>query len=343
MKLTLLLALFSITYGVVHQHKLIWRESGKIRMIRNGEWSTHLEKLHKRRATTYASELASLAQPIGDYGDFEYLGNITIGTPDQQFIVVLDTGSSNLWVPGFECKGWVNNCDSKHKFFYNQSSTYKHNGLPWIITYGSGSAEGFLGNDVVRFGAIGEQQLAVPDCTFGIAEHISRDFVHDATDGILGLAFKALASDDVTPVLVNAIKQGLLDQPLFTVFLEHRGALNGVNGGVFTYGGIDSTNCGPIIAYQPLSAATYFQFLVRTSFIGGPVAPVEAIAAAVNATWNRKEEAYYIDCDGSQKGTIDVTIGANVYQIQPNNYIVDIGNNTCLLGMFPFDFGGFGP
>ncbi|VDM59222.1 unnamed protein product [Angiostrongylus costaricensis] len=41
---------------------------------------------------------------IYDYGDFEYVGNITISTPSQQPIVVLGTGSANLWIPG-------NNCD----------------------------------------------------------------------------------------------------------------------------------------------------------------------------------------------------------------------------------------
>ena len=84
----------------------------------------------------------------------------------------------------------------------------------------------------------------------------------------MGLAFTSLAVDYVTPPLINAINQGLLDQPLFTVWLEHRGVLNAASGGVFTYGAIDTTNCGPLIAYEPLSSATYFQFKViktRTS------------------------------------------------------------------------------
>lgn len=38
---------------------------------------------------------------------------------------------------------------------------------------------------------------------------------------------------------------------------------NNVHGGVYTYGGLDTTNCGPVLAYQPLSSATYFQFKVR--------------------------------------------------------------------------------
>lgn len=55
---------------------------------------------------------------------------------------------------------------------------------------------------------------------------------------------------------------GLLDQPVFTVFMKHRGAAEGVNGGVFTYGAIDSTNCASQVTYVPLSSATYWQFKV---------------------------------------------------------------------------------
>ena len=49
------------------------------------------------------SNLDSLSHPVFDYGDMEYEGNMTLGTPDQQFLIVLDTGSSNLWVPYTAC------------------------------------------------------------------------------------------------------------------------------------------------------------------------------------------------------------------------------------------------
>ncbi|EGT57061.1 CBN-ASP-6 protein [Caenorhabditis brenneri] len=358
MKTLILLALVGLASAAVHQHKIQWRESKKMEMIRTGAYPAYLEYQRNLRAAS-PEVLASLPQNVNDFGDFEYLGNITIGTPDQSFIVVLDTGSSNLWVPGPSCS---TNCKTKSKFDSSKSSTFVKNGKSWTIQYGSGDAAGILGEDTVRFGAKGEQQLSVPSTTFGIASKISADFKNDATDGILGLAFTSLAVDGVVPPLINAMNQGLLDQNLFTVWLEHRGALNNVGGGVFTYGAIDTTNCGPIVAYQPLSSATYYQFKAAgfklgsysntksvdvisdtgTSFLGGPQAVVDGLAKAAGATYDDWNEVYFIDCK-AQPGTLDITIGSNTYSIQPVNYIVDAGNGQCLFAAFPFDFGGFGP
>lgn len=81
-------------------------------------------------------------------------------------------------------------------------------------------------------------------------------------EGIFGLAFTALAVDNITPPIINAINQGLLDQPLFTTWFGQRGAPGTSASGAFTYGGLDKNHCGPVIGYAELTNARHFQFQV---------------------------------------------------------------------------------
>ncbi|MQL20644.1 hypothetical protein EI008_27125, partial [Escherichia coli] len=94
--------------------------------------------------------------------------NITIGTPPQPFLVVLDTGSSNLWVPGPSCDG---SCKGKREYQSTKSSTFKANGKPCQIQYGTGNAYGYWAEDTVAFGAVTEQQLPLPSTPLLIATH----------------------------------------------------------------------------------------------------------------------------------------------------------------------------
>jgi len=347
------------TLSAVHRINVRHIQSRRARMMADKTWSTHLKYKQQVRQMKIA-QFGSVPQPVLDWDDLEYVGNITIGTPPQQFVVVLDTGSSNLWVTDKTCNNVP--CRQKNKFDSSMSSTYTNLNQAWTIQYGLGDARGNLGRDNMAFGGVGETQLAIPMTTFGQANHISNDFTDDPSDGILGLAFQSLAVDDVVPPLQNAIAQGLLDQPLFTVWLQHKGLTEGMNGGVFTYGAIDTMNCGALIAYQPLSSATYWQFRMETigvgsysssagwdvisdtgtSFIGGPSSVIRGLANAVNAVYHSTDEYYTVDCNANA-GDVMIKIGDNMYNINPVNYITQADETTCYFDFFPFDFGGFGP
>ncbi|VDN22939.1 unnamed protein product [Gongylonema pulchrum] len=167
-------------------------ESRRHRLIREGKWMEHLRQKDALRITNVVR--SHYMQIIRDYDDLEYLGNITIGTPPQYFQIVLDTGSSNLWIPSASCTSL--SCTVHNQFNETASSTYANNGTSWYIGYLDGSgADGVLGTDIVRL---------------------------DPADGILGLGFTSLAINHVSPPLINAIQQKLLQEPIFTVWMEHR-------------------------------------------------------------------------------------------------------------------------
>jgi len=365
-RLTLLtLALLGVAAAAVFEHKLVHIESRRVRMMREGTWAEHYAQKQaaaaKRIELAKAGVLASMPQTVEDFDDLEYLGNITIGTPGQPFLVVLDTGSSNLWVPAAACK--TGGCANKDKYDNTKSSTYTNNGKKWQIAYGDGStASGTLVVDTMAFTGAGGAKLTIPKTTFGEATKMSAEFDQDPSDGILGLAFTSLAVDGVIPPLINAINQNLLDAPLFTVWLEHEGMVNGKAGGVFTYGKIDTTNCGAVVAYQPLSSATDWQYTISglsvgtysnsikqdvisdtgTSLIGGPQAQTDALAKAAGAKYDAQQGAYTIACKANPPNFV-VTVGTNKYAITAVDMIVEFATNQCFYSLFPFDFGGAGP
>jgi hypothetical protein len=357
MKLLVLFALVSLTSAGVFQTPLRRIESRMSRMIKAGTWAEYkkLKEFYRN------SGRAVVGHPANDYDDLVYVSNITIGTGEQRFVIILDTGSANLWVPDQTCQS---SCNGKNRFNRAASTTYQANGQQWSITYGTGSAQGILGVDTVRMGAAGTPQLVIPRTTFGQATSIAAFFADEPLDGILGLAFQSLAVDNVVPPLIEAISQGLLDQPIFTVYLMRDGSAENVRGGVFTYGGLDPQNCDAVRAYQPLSSATYWQFVMAgigagtfssstgwqvisdtgTSFIGGPQGIIQSLATAVGSQYDSFNQLYTLQCTATPP-PVTITIGTNQYTIQHPNYIVDVGygDGRCAFAFFPFSFGGGGP
>ncbi|KAI1709455.1 eukaryotic aspartyl protease domain-containing protein [Ditylenchus destructor] len=396
----LLLALCGLAFSAVHRINLHKVESRRTRYYREGRMKEFRELQEFRRMYhkyNKGASRATVSQRVNDYDDLEYVGNITIGTPQQSFAVVLDTGSSNLWVPDSscskdsECDMYCSNdqyctylCDhyccvakkvrkgddntvtcltKAHRFNSSASTTYVPDGKKFSIHYGLGFADGFQGQDTIRFGAAGDTQLVVPNVTFGQATTLSKDMNGDAADGILGLAFRTIAVNNVEPPLIAAIRQGLLDKPLFTVYLDTEGVnFTNARGGLFTYGGLDSENCASDVNYVKLSSDSWWEFNIDnvnvgkkykhkkkaavisdtgTSLIIGPPKIVKKIAKAVGATYNDDYGVYLIDCKATYE-PVTFTINKVDYNLTSSVLTMDVGleDNTCLFGIDAVDFGG---
>jgi len=275
--------------------------------------------------------------PLSNYLNAQYFAEITIGTPPQSFKVVLDTGSSNLWVPGVSCTSIA--CFLHAKYDSSASSTYKANGTDFAIRYGSGSLEGFVSQDTMTLGdlTIKKQDFAEATKEPGLA------FAFGKFDGILGLAYDTISVNHITPPFYNAIDQGLLESPVFTFRL----GASEEDGGEAVFGGIDSSHYTGKIEYVPLRRKGYWEVELEsvafgddelelentgaaidtgTSLIVMPTTIADMLNAEIGATrsWNGQ---YTVPCD-KVPSLPDFTFvfGGKPYPIASTDYILNLGN-----------------
>lgn len=175
---------------------------------------------------------------------------ISLGTPPQTFKVVLDTGSSNLWVPSTECNSIA--CYLHTKYDSSASSTYKKNGSSFEIRYGSGELSGFVSNDVFQIGdlKVKHQDFAEATSEPGLA------FAFGRFDGIMGLGFDTISVNKIVPPFYNMLEQGLLDEPVFAFYL---GDTNAQQESEATFGGIDESHYTGKLVKLPLRRKAYWE------------------------------------------------------------------------------------
>uniref|UniRef100_A0A8C4FCD0 pepsin A n=1 Tax=Dicentrarchus labrax TaxID=13489 RepID=A0A8C4FCD0_DICLA len=225
-----------------------------------GLWEEYRLKYPYNPMAKFDDRFAVGNEPMTNDADLAYYGIISIGTPPQSFKVVFDTGSSNLWVPSIYCNSPA--CNNHDKFNPGLSSTYRHNGSPLSIQYGTGSMTGFLGYDTVTVGG-----LAVRNQIFGMSKSEAPFMQYMRADGILGLAYPRLSASHATPVFDNMMNEGLVNQDLFSVYLSS----NSQQGSVVTFGGVDSNHYHGSITWIPLSNELYWQITVDSVTVNGQV------------------------------------------------------------------------
>ncbi|KAL9341364.1 hypothetical protein Peur_064689 [Populus x canadensis] len=199
--------------------------------------------------------------PLKNYLDAQYLGEIGIGSPPQNFTVVFDTGSSNLWVPSSKCYFSIA-CYFHSKYKSSRSSTYTKNGNFCEIHYGSGSVSGFFSQDNVQVG-----DLVVKDQVFVEAtKEGSLSFILGKFDGILGLGFQEISVGNVVPLWYNMIQQDLVDDEVFSFWLNRNPEAK--EGGELVFGGVDPKHFKGKHTYVPVTQKGYWQINMGDFLIG---------------------------------------------------------------------------
>lgn len=200
-----------------------------------------------------------------------YSIELNVGTPSQKLSVLLDTGSSDLWVPGADnlfCQNRVDlgsnstdkplnsptllspqptmDCNQYGTFDYSKSSSFKANDSSLFIRYGDQSyALGRFGQDNVEINS-----LNVPNVSFGVAHQANE------TQGVLGIGLAGLETTNAGfsstlnsksytyenfPQVLKS--QGIIDANAYSLFLNSPGASQGS----ILFGGVDhSKYTGPL-------------------------------------------------------------------------------------------------
>ncbi|KAF9202350.1 hypothetical protein BGZ49_007479 [Haplosporangium sp. Z 27] len=273
--------------------------------------------------------------------DVCYLITVGLGTPAQNFDLLFDTGSSNLWV-------------KNTNFDISKSSTIKDPGETFSIQYGSGYAKGKEYIDMATIGGLTFTQK------FGVA---------NASSGISGAGLIGFGPDDISKITNtgeiiptppdNLYKEGEISADVVGVYFKPitDGSTQETNGQI-TLGGVDPSKYTGSITYVPITstspASNYWGIDVSSITYG--TSKVSSITHGIVDTGttlillsSTAATALYNDIPGakfdkniglytipssqvSKLKNITFTIGGNQFTMTPSQYLVPANQ----LGNFGF-------
>ncbi|XP_040111863.1 pregnancy-associated glycoprotein 1-like [Oryx dammah] len=276
--------------------------------------------------------------PLRNIGDLVYTGKITIGTPPQEFQVLFDTGSSDLWVPSVSCNS--STCSTQVRFRHHLSSTFQITNKTFSIIYGSGRIEGVVVHDTVRIG-----DLVSTDQPFGLSVAES-GFKEIAFDGVFGLSYPNRSFSGAIPMFDKLKNQGAISEPVFAFYLSK----DKPEGSVVMLGGVDHRYYKGELNWVPLIQAGDWSVHMNrismkrdviacshgceafldtgTSHILGPRGPVNNIQNLIGAIpWGSK---HYVSCSAvSTLPPIIFTINSINYPVPARAYIIEDSTGYC--------------
>jgi len=202
----------------------------------------------------------------------EYYGKIAVGEPAQEFLVVFDTGSGNLLLPGKDCSDEA--CTSHKRFDSAISKTATQIAFAEspdkavdkggdrdvvTITFGTGEMSGVFIKDRICIGSI---------CTRGnfvaATEESDEPFSLVPFDGIFGLSLPQMSEGAGFNIMDDMVSDKVLKSNLFSVFF---GAKDPEESEI-SFGEYKRERMASELIYAPVTTPGYWQVAMEDVTIG---------------------------------------------------------------------------
>jgi cathepsin D len=319
-----------------------------------GVYTLDLKKIPRKRQNAFnINESDNPDEPHAlaihqDGSDFSYFSTLRFGSSAQEMHMLIDTGSTNTWVFGSDCKS--DSCSIHNTFGKSDSSTLSTTTQPFDLAYGTGKVEGTMAEDKVAFANY------TLELEFGLVKTASDDFNNYPFDGILGLG-PASSNDLGAQTVMQALdQQAGLKNNILGVHLQR--ASDDAKDGQLTIGGLDNDKFRGDISYTKTKSSSGWEINIDDVFVGGqackftsksalidtgtsyalmPPSDAKALHALIPGSAN-SGESYTVPCDATT--TVEVSISRVKYAISPKDYVGKRSSaNTCasnIIGHQPF-------
>jgi len=294
--------------------------------------------------------------------DVGYLATIQMGTPPQNFLILMDSGSADLWVGAENCQSQGGGGCGNHNFLGVQSSsTFKDTQKPFSVTYGTGEVSGNIIQDDISIAG-----LVLKAHTFGVAATESVDFSGDTTpfDGLMGLAQSTL-SEQRTPTPIESLASAGLVKAAITSYKISRLA-DAKNDGEITFGDLDQTKFDPqtLTTVKNVNTQGFWEGAMDavtvdgkdtglqgrtaildtgTTLIVAPQSDAETVHAAIPGAQPDGQGGFTVPCNTN--ASVALTFGGTSFAIDPRDIAfqpldVNNPNGDCVSGIASGNIGG---
>ncbi|KAJ5204049.1 uncharacterized protein N7498_004928 [Penicillium cinerascens] len=322
------------------------------------------DRMRRKRDKTVSQKL--------DNEETLYFCNVSLGTPKQNFRLVLDTGSSDLWTNAPNstlCESQQDVCSVSGTYDASSSSTYSFVSSDFNISYAdsSGSSGDYVTDTLHIAGT------TIKDFQFGVG------YVSTSAQGVLGIGYTANEvqvgrnGQDAYANLPKAMVQnGLIQSNAYSLWLNDLDA----NTGSILFGGVNSDKYHGTLETLPIQKAggIYSEFVIAltglslsnssgikkysssalpaaalldsgSSLTYLPDELVEDIFNDLDVTYDSSSGVGYVPCSlAEQNVNVSYTFSSPTIHVASSELVIDAGDvyfrngdRACVFGIVPAD------